>query len=155
MKSEVDSIKVMNKSLDLLKNGNFTEALDNFNELLKNHYSDTIVDSGIKCCKYWIPRISKFEFMKDDCQKGKTIIGEWKKFEIFISSLKSMQEKVVSNAMFHIFNLALQSFKKDLLENRLIDLETTYLIAVSYKKIGDYRNSIVYFQEILKNDPHN
>ncbi len=145
----------MNKSLDLLKNGNFTEALNNFNELLKKHYSDSVVDSGIKCCKYWIPRLSKFEFMKDDFLKGKTIIDEWRRFEVFISSLKGMQDKVVSNAMYHIFNLALRAFKKDLLENKLVDLETTNLIALSYKKIGDYKNAIIYFQEILKNDTFN
>lgn len=155
IKNEVDNIKFMNKSLDLLKNGNFLEALNNFNELLKNHYSDAIVDSGIKCCKYWIPRISKFEFMKDNSLKGKTIIEEWKRFENFIGSLKNIEEKVVSNIMYYIYNLALQSFKKDLHENKIIDIETTYFIAVSYKRIGDYDNSIVYFQDILKNDSHN
>jgi len=155
MKNEIDSIKGMNKSLDLLKNGNFTEALNNFSELLKSNYSDSTIDSGIKCCKYWIPRVSKFEFMKDDSFKGKFIIDEWNKFESFISSLKNMQEKVVSNTMFHIFNLALQAFKKDLNENRIIDFETTLLIGITYKKIGDYRSSISYFQDFLMNDSHN
>ncbi len=155
MKNETDSIKLMNKSLDFLRVGNFNEALANFDTLLKNNYSDYTVESGIKCCKYWIPRVSKFNQMKDDSLKGRYIIEEWKKFESFISSFKNIKKKAVSNTMFFIYSLALNSFRKDMSENKIIDFETLLITGVAYKKIGDYDNSIKCFQELLKNDSQN
>lgn len=150
-------IKSTNRSLDLLKNGKFEEALNSFNLILKLNYSNSIAESGIKYCKYWMPRINKIIQINDNYEKGKILFKEWKKFEIFANSMKNVQKKAITNIMFFILNAALDAFKKDLRENRISDFETIFIIALSCKKIGDYKNSIKYFEEslILQNDNSN
>ena len=155
--NDTEVIKQTNKSLELIKNGRFEEALESFSLILKNNYSNSAAESGIKCCKYWIPRNNKFRKLNDNYEKGKLIFNEWKKFEKFSKSLKNIHSKVISNVMFYIFNSALEAFKKEIRENRILDFETYYIIALSYKKIGDFKNAIKYFEETLniENDNSN
>ena len=107
-------------------------------------------------------------FLKETEKSGKTkvtdlseaskhLFNEWKKFESFTKSIKNIQKKIITNIMFFIFNKALDAFKKDLRKNRLPDFETIFIIALSYKKIGDFNNAIKYFEEslILQNDNSN
>ncbi len=150
-------IKSTNRSLDLLRYGKFEEALNSFNLILKLNYSSSIAESGIKYCKYWMPRINKIIQINDNYEKGKTLFKEWKKFETFANSIKNVQKKAITNIMFFILNTALDAFKKDLRENRISDFETIFIIALSYKKIGDFKNSIKYFEESLnlQNDNSN
>lgn len=152
---ELDHIKTVNRSLELLKQGNLNEALALFSDILKTHFSDTVAESGIKSCKYWMTRLHKLENMKDGYEKGKSFIDEWKKFETFISSMKNFQKKVTSSLMYFIFNRALESFKKDLVENKVIDIQTSFIIGLCYKKIGDYKNAIKYFEDTIANDHNN
>jgi tetratricopeptide (TPR) repeat protein len=144
-----DIIKTVNISLDLLKKGNLEESLDLFEEILKSNFSNSIAETGIKCCKYWIPRISRFNLLKKDSEKGRLYFEEWKKFETFIYSIKNIQKKVISNLMFYIFSKALDSFKDDLNANKVYDFNTFFMIALLYKKIGDYGNALKYFDEII------
>jgi tetratricopeptide (TPR) repeat protein len=152
-----DIVIDINSSLDKLKTGDFENALVSFENILRNQYSNSIAESGIKCCKYWIPRLSKFSKLKDNFEKGKSIYYEWIKFESFICSLKNIHKKVINNIMYFIFNFALRSFKNEKEHNKIYDYNTLFMIAVTYKKIGDYYNAIKYFEESLafeKNNPN-
>jgi tetratricopeptide (TPR) repeat protein len=153
--NDSDNIKSLNRSLELLKTGNFEESLLIFEEMYKLHYPDTIVEVGIKCCKYWIPKLNKYNSMKEGYEKGKLLFEDWKKFESFINNLKNVQQKIISQIIYFIFNKALESFKKDLQDSKIVDIETTYMIALSYKKIGDYKNAITFFEDILNIDKNN
>jgi tetratricopeptide (TPR) repeat protein len=153
--NDSEIIKSINRSLELLKSGNLEDAVLSFETVLKCRYSDLTAESGIKCAKYWIPRMNKFNVMKNGYEKGKALIEEWKKFENFILSLRNIQQKVITQLMYFVYNEALYSFKDDLNENKIIDIETLFLVADSYKKIGDYKNAIKYFEEILSLDKSN
>jgi len=153
--NDSEIIKSVNRSLELLKIGNLQDALFSFEEILKFHYSDLIAESGIKCCKFWIPRIHRFSSVEDGLQKGKLLIEEWNKFEVFIQSIKNIQQKVVNQLMCFIYNEALVSFKKDLINNKIVDIETLFIVAKAYKKMGDYQNSISYFEKIIECDRNN
>jgi hypothetical protein len=85
-----DIVKTVNVSLDLVKKGHLDEAQVMFDEILSGNFSNTIAETGIKCCRYWIPRMQKFDLLKDDPEKGKLLFDEWKKFENFISSIKNI-----------------------------------------------------------------
>ena len=97
-------IKSINRSLDLLRYGKFNEALDSFYVILKSNYSNSTAESGIKCSKYWIPRIHKINQINENYEKGKALFNEWKKFENFTKSIKNIQKKVKTNILFFIFN---------------------------------------------------
>ncbi|MCK4797218.1 MAG: hypothetical protein KAT05_07535 [Spirochaetes bacterium] len=153
--NDSEIIKSVNRSLELLKIGQFEEALKDFSIILKKHYSNSIAESGIKCCKYWISRLNKIIQINDNYEKGKKLFEEWKKFETFIHSIRNIQSKVISNIMFFVFNKALEAFKKDIRENRILDFQTSFMIALSYKKIGDFENAIKYFEETLSIENNN
>ena len=157
IENENNIIKSTSRSLDLLRYGKFDEALNSFYLILKSNYSNYIAESGIKCCKYWLSRINKINQIDENYEKGKTLFKEWKKFENFTKSIKNIHKKVITNTMFFIFNTALDAFKKDLRKNRLLDFETSFIIALSYKKIGDFKNAIKYFEESfsIQNDNSN
>lgn len=147
--------KNVNLTLDLLKKGQIEEAQKAFSEILKKNFSNQIADSGIKCCKYWIPRLNKIDQTNDHYEKGKQLFSDWKNFELFMNNIKNFHARVKSSIMFFVFNSALEHFKKDLRENRILDLQTSYMIALSYKKIGDYENAIKYFEEALSIENNN
>lgn len=149
IQKESEIIKSNNKALDLLKTGNFDEACEIFLQVLKENYSNTIAESGVKCSKYWISRINKINQKEKFFDKGQLLFEEWKKFEKFISSIKNIQKKVSGSIMFYIFSTALDFFKKDLKKNKILDIQTSFMIALSYKKIGDFNNAIKYFEEVL------
>ncbi len=150
-------IKSINRSLELLRYGKFEEALDSFYFILKSNYLNSTAESAVKCCKYWLARMNKINHINESYEKGKSLFNEWKKFENFTKSIKNIQNKVITNIMFFIFNTALDAFKKDLRKDRLPDFETIFIIALSYKKIGDFKNAIKYFEESIKiqNDSSN
>ena len=142
--NDSEMIKSINRSLELLKEGYLSEALTLFTENLKIKWNDSLSESGIKCCKYWIQRLSKIDLQNDDYEKGKLLFSEWEKFESFTITIKNFNKKVINNAMYLIYTKALNAFKKDLLDNKIVDLETSYMIGLAYKKIGDYNNAVFY-----------
>jgi len=142
-----DFLKICNHSLILLKDGKFSEALEAFNYILKNKYYNSIAESGVKCCKYWIPRIHKINDLNKN-KKGEIILETWKKFENFISSIKNIDKKVKENIMYYIFNKALDSLQ-DCIKNDILDFQTAFIIGVSYKKTGEYHKAVYYFMKSL------
>jgi len=147
-------IKLINRSLELLKNGNLIEAQNAFTDLLKIHFNNDIAESGLKCCKYWLIRFDKIESFKDDVEKGRFLFIEWKKFEIFIETKNKFNKKVLSSIMFFVHKKALDYLKKNL-NSRIIDAELIYLTGIANKKIGDYKNAIINFKKALSIDINN
>ncbi|MCG8571253.1 MAG: tetratricopeptide repeat protein [Spirochaetes bacterium] len=150
--NDPEIIKQVNYSLELLKSGKFPEANEKFLAIMKKYYANPIAESGIKCIKYWTPRIQKILTLKEGFSRGKAYHEEWIRFEKFIQTIKNTNIQVITNLMDYIYNQALQSFLKDLNETKLIDLEIYYLIGLSYKKIGDFHQAILFFEKNLKND---
>lgn len=83
MPNDFEIIKEINHSLELLKYGKFEEALDTFSTIQKIQYSNSIADSGIKYCKYWITRKNKINSTIEDYKKAKMLFDEWRSFEKF------------------------------------------------------------------------
>jgi tetratricopeptide (TPR) repeat protein len=150
-----ESTLTASDALDLLREGDFKGAQESFTLLLQQNHANSIAESGIKCCKYWIPRIQKIETTPGGFQKGTLLIDEWKKFESFQKSVKSISAKVVSSIMFFIFNHALETLIQDMNRTTMVDSQTLSLIAFSYKKIGDFKNAVQYFSEALQSESHN
>ncbi|MBN2544920.1 MAG: tetratricopeptide repeat protein [Spirochaetes bacterium] len=155
IKNDLDLVNLINSSLDLLKIGEFNRAIISFNNALKQNYSNLIAESGIKCCKYWIARLNKFNNLNESYKKGKTLLEEWFKFENFIQTIKNIQSKVTTNIMHFIFNTALDEFKKVKLENKIFDLDITFNIALCYKKIGNYTEAIKNLAEAMSYENDN
>jgi len=155
IKNDVDLVNLINNSLDLLKIGDFNKAIILFNTALKQNYSNLIAESGIKCCKYWIARLNKFNNLNDSFKKGKTLLEEWFKFENFIQTIKNIQSKVTTQIMYYIFNAALDEFQKVKTENKIFDLDTAFNIALCHKKIGNYTEAIKNLLEAMSYENDN
>ena len=138
-----------------MKKGSIEEALECFSLILKKRYNDNIAESGIKCSKYWLVRLSKYTLMKEGYDKGRYLFDEWKKFESFYKSLKNVNLKVINSLSFFIFNSALEQLNKDNRINRLMDTELSFMIALAYKKIGDYKSALTQFEEVMTADINN
>ncbi len=149
-------IKLGIDALELLKNGMFLDAQDIFSEIMRLDYSNPTAETGLKTCKYWIPRLSRLtDTNSSGAVAGRQLFDEWKKFEIFTKTIKNINNKVVSSIMHYVFNTALQYLKKDIQDNSIIDIEILFLIGLTYKRIGDFDNAINYFEKTVKIDKDN
>ncbi len=156
-KSETNNTQViqnMEFALNLLRDGRISDAYDLFINILNDDYSNLIAETGLKICKYWANRLSTIE-NATPYNKGKMLYDEWKRFEKHLEVQKNISMKVVNAIMFFVFNTALQYLKKDIQDNRIIDIPVLFLTGMSYKKIGDFSNAIIYFERVIKNDRNN
>lgn len=147
-------IKLTNRSLELLKEGDLKEAHNTFYELLRIHFNYDIAEAGLKTCKYWIIRLEKINTFKEDIEKGKFLLTEWEKFELFIDKRSKFNKRVLSGIMYFVHNKALNYLKKSL-TNRIIDAELIYLTGIANKRIGDYNSAIYSFEKALSIDINN
>lgn len=150
-----ENSEAINKALNLLRFGDFERARKLFAEHLKKNYSSSIAESGLKCAKYWDSRISKLKEVKSNYEKGKLLIEEWKKYEVFARIIKNLNNKVFGNIQSFVFNLALETLKSDFNNCSIDNLQLNYMIAISYKKIGNFNKSIEYFEKSLYIDSKN
>lgn len=141
-------------ALTLLKDGRIGDSYDIFNDILNEDYSSQIAETGLKVCKYWNNRISDIK-STTPFNKGKMLYEEWKRFEKYLGSQKNVNMKVINALMFFVFNTTLQYLKKDIQDNKIIDIPVLFLIGLSYKKIGDFSSAIIYFEKVIKHDRNN
>ncbi len=146
-------IKILSNSLEMLKGGRLNEALDGFLSLKGNlsHQADEVVNSGIKCCKYWINKFDQINKNEGtDYEKGITLIDELQTFEKnHLNENKKVMNSVISSVLLKVIGL----LKEDLgLGLNSDSVKSVYLIALSYKKIGDYKNAIKYLEEVVSKD---
>ena len=158
-------IKTLSNSLESLKSGQLNEALSDFlilkgKGILKEKGGmelGEIVESGIRCCKYWIDKFEEINKNGEetDYEKGIALINELQIFEknnINENENKKVINSVISSVLLKIIGL----LKDDLgLGINNDSVSSLYLIALSYKKIGDYKNAIKYLEEVVsknKND---
>ena len=147
-------IQNMEFALSLLRDGRISDAYDLFITILNEDYSNLIAETGLKICKYWANRLSTIE-NNTPYNKGKMLYEEWKRFEKHLEAQKNISMKVINAIMFFVFNTALQYLKKDIQDNRIVDIPVLFLTGMSYKKIGDFSNAIIYFERVIKNDRNN
>jgi tetratricopeptide (TPR) repeat protein len=157
MNSKNDNNESINKtnqncshSLELLKRGKIKEARIIFEEIFKNDYTNFIAESGIKCSRFWDDRIDSLKDSKfEPIEKAEYFFNEWIKFENFFNLINRLDLTVKNNISFFIFNTIIDLIINDnrFNENTFPDL---YLIlGISYKKIGDFNNSIKYLKDAL------
>jgi len=148
-------IKLISRSLELLKEGMLTEAQNLFLEILKYNFNNDIAESGLTVSKHWLIRFNKLDTIKETAEKGKFLLNEWKKFEKLIESRGKFNKKVISSIMYFVHRRALDYLNKEIQENKIIDVELIYLSGIANKKVGDYKNAIMLFKKAIKADPNN
>ncbi len=143
-------------SMKLLSEGSFEEAIPLFEELIKFDHNNFIATTGLKCCRYWQGRFNTLQVKKDTAlAKAIWLDQEWKRFCLFLGGQKNIQMEVYDKIMAFTYQVALDYLKVYISEAKVVDLSTIRLIGFFYKKLGDYRNAIMSFENVLRRDRQN
>ncbi len=143
------------QSVEALRCGDFEKSLELFSGILKSDYSNEIAESGVRFCKHWISRSQRILLLKGDFEKGKSLIDEWSNYLSFAKHNKGIHPKIKAGGSYFVFSSALRYLNKYITENSINDPAGLYMLAISYKKIGDFETAIKSFEKCLQADNTN
>ena len=140
--------------LELLRKGDFAGAQDEFSFILQHDYESSLAEFGLKVTRYWLPRI-KHRTTAEGYERGVQLFEQWTKFEEFCRMQHGVDAQVMNAVMYYIFTLALEQLNKDASSSKRMDAKLLYMVALAYKKIGNYQNAMTAFEQLLSFDIDN
>jgi|GEM_PF-1570951 hypothetical protein len=140
-----------------LRDGNFKEAYNVIEEILKEESNFETIFVQHKIIKYWINRIEVINKIKDPYEKGLYLLNEWKNFCNYIREFNVLKVVELESISYFIHNSALESFIKAKEEGEFKEknLDLLLKIALCYKELGNYDESIGILKYVynLNHDP--
>ncbi len=148
-------IQSTKSALELLKKGQLSEAQSEFSFILHYRYDSSIAEFGLKVTRYWQQRLKRVQSTPEGYSRCPLLFEQWNKFEEFCKMQNGVDDEVKTAIRYYVFTLALEQLNKDASSSKKIEPKLLYMVALAYKKIADYRNSMTAFEQLLSFDIDN
>ncbi len=148
-------IQSTKSALELLKKGQLSEAQSEFSFILHYRYDSSIAEFGLKVTRYWQQRLKRVQSTPEGYSRCPLLFEQWNKFEEFCKMQNGVDDQVKTAIRYYVFTLALEQLNKDASSSKKIEPKLLYMVALAYKKIADYRNSMTAFEQLLSFDIDN
>jgi tetratricopeptide (TPR) repeat protein len=143
---------LLQKAYDSLKSRDAGTARDILEEALRVDFDDPEVVYALKCVKWWLERIKKFDDFQNAYEKGGFILSQWKFFYSFLDRIGSPAfEPCLYAIRRFVFSSALEFFQ-DVLGEGENQHEPVLLLQVGqcYKGVGNYDLALRYLGQAIR-----
>jgi tetratricopeptide (TPR) repeat protein len=131
-----------NRTHKLLEEGNFSEAITLFENIIRENPKYPGVSEGAQCARFWLNRINKLKKYENSYEKAKHLLKEWKDFEKFMAKNNIRHGRSTVAIQKHVFGDIIESFTKAYNEGVVPDTAILIQIGDCFKKLGNYEKAI-------------
>jgi len=134
------------KGIHNLELGHFDIGLKLFNELFEEEPNNETLILTIKGASFWNNRIEQISEMEVGLKKGRFLLNEWKKFEIFLGENSNKNSSDLGAISHFVFSEAIHCLTRSYNESRSPDIRLIYDIGICYFSINDYKRAVETFE---------
>ncbi len=131
-----------NRTHKLLEEGNFSEAINLFENISRENSKYPGVSDGVQCARFWLNRINRLRKYENSYEKAKHLLKEWKDFEKFMARNNIRHGRSTVAIQKHVFGDIIESFTKAYNEGVVPDTAILIQIGDCFKKLGNYEKAI-------------
>jgi tetratricopeptide (TPR) repeat protein len=131
-----------NKAHKYLEAGDFSEAIELFENILKENPNFPGANDGVKASKFWINKKNRLKKYLAAYDRGKQLLKEWRDFERYMKKNGVKHGRVTSAIQKFIFGDIIESFTKAYSEGIVPDTGILIQIGDLFKRLGNYEKAI-------------
>jgi len=144
-----------NRAHKLLEDGNFSEAIALFENIIRENSNYPGVVDGVKATRFWISR-KKAKRFNSPYDKARVLLKEWRDFEKYMVKNNLRHGRSTAAIQKYIFGDIIESFTDAYNEGAAPDTGILIQIGDCFKKLGNYERAIdiyEYARSFNINDP--
>jgi len=145
-----------NRAHTFLEEGNFSEAIALFENIIRENSNYPGVADGTKATRFWISRKNRSKRYNSPYDKARVLLKEWRDFEKYMVKNNLRHGRPTAAIQKYIFGDIIESFTDAYNEGEAPDTGILVQIGDCFKKLGNYERAIdiyEYARSFNKDDP--
>lgn len=140
----------MTAVLELMKQGNFSEAGQELEGCLEIDFEDQDVIHALKYVSFWQARSERLSSITHDTERGEYLLREWINFRSYTRSCPYLFEAGSYACRLWLFSNAFEAYQRALHGASVPDPDILFRMGRCLKATGDYESSVDFLETAMK-----